>query len=136
MESMTSNPNRFAAWFNMTYQGAYRSMTIDDIRDLTECGLIHRHGYYSASQDGETIRGVLQYEQKREKRFTKQDNRDEQEPAKCRMCGQPLTPEPERKKGRPKEYCFNCESYRATERYRKWRKRKKRLLVKSTSGGV
>ncbi len=136
MEPMTSNPEKFATWFNMKFPGAYRSITKDDIIDLSECGLIHRYGYFSLSQDLETIRAILQYEQKREKRSARPTLEDKQEPPKCKKCKQPLPPEPERKKGGPKEYCHSCESSRNAERYRSWRKRKKRLFAKSSSGGV
>ncbi|MFC1938452.1 hypothetical protein ACFLWH_02210, partial [Chloroflexota bacterium] len=59
----STNPKAFADWFNLKYPGAYRSITTNDIADMTTCGLIGRYRYYSPSQDGETIRAVLQYEQ-------------------------------------------------------------------------
>ena len=134
MEPMTSNPEKFATWFNMKFPGAYRSITKDDIIDLTECGLIHRYGHFSLSQDLETIRAILQYEKLWEKRSERESAEDKLEPPKCKKCKQPLPPKFEGKKGRPKEYCHSCESSRNAERYRSWRKRKKRLLVESTSG--
>jgi len=136
MESMTSNPNRFAAWFNMTYQGAHRRITTEDVEDMTTCGLIGRYRYYSTSQDGEIIRGILQYEQLREKRSTQEATDDKEEPPSCKLCGEPLPPQCVGKRGRPRQYCPSCQSYRATERYRRWRKRKRRLGMVSTAGGV
>ena len=136
MESMTSNPNRFAAWFNMTYQGAHRRITTEDVEDMTTCGLIGRYRYYSTSQDGEIIRGILQYEQIRETRSTQKATEDKLEPPKCKMCGKTLPPQSEVKKGRPRQYCPSCQSSRATERYRRWRKRKRRLGMVSTAGDV
>jgi len=66
-----NSPEKFAAWFNQTYPGAYRSITAEDARDLTACGLICRYISYSKSKDGETIRGILRYEQMREIRSAK-----------------------------------------------------------------
>ena len=132
MKSITSNPNRFAAWFNEKYPGAYRQITTEDVENMSVCGLIGGYRYYSPPQDGEPIRGILQYEQLREKRPAEEASEDNKEPPSCKMCGQPLTPKHEGKSGRPKEYCSNCESSRNTERYRRWRK--KRLRNKSPSG--
>ena len=129
--------DKFAAWFNMKYPGAYRRITTRDVEDMTSCGLIRRYRYYSESQDGETIRAVLQYEQMREKRSAKQDTKDRLESPSCKMCGGPLPSDPEGKRGRPREYCSDCESLRNMERHRRWRKRrKKKLLVESTSGSA
>ena len=44
---ITSNPKRFAQWFNGKYIGSHRQITAEDVRDMAVCGLIHRHGYYS-----------------------------------------------------------------------------------------
>ena len=129
------SPIEFADWFNKKYPGAYRPITAVDVRELTKCGLIAHYRYYSLSQDGETIRGILQYEQLRQKKSTQESTEGKLEPPKCKMCEKPLPPEPEDKKGRPREYCTGCESSRNRERYRKWRKRKKKLLVERTSGG-
>ena len=63
MESMTSNPNRFVAWFNKTHPGAYRPITAEDVENLKSCELIHRYGFYSTSQDGKIVMGILRYEQ-------------------------------------------------------------------------
>ena len=126
MESMTSNPNRFAAWFNERYIGAYRQITAEDVEEMTVCGLIGRFRYYSPPQDGETIRGILQYEQLREKRSEQESAEDKLEPPKCKMCGRPLPIEPEDKGGRPKEYCSGCEQFRNKERQRKLRRRRRK----------
>ncbi|MFC1902549.1 hypothetical protein ACFLX4_00565 [Chloroflexota bacterium] len=131
-----TSPDKFAAWFNLRYPGAYRQITTEDVRDMTSCGLIHRYRYYSPPQDGETIRAILQYEQMREKRSAKQDTKDRLESPSCKMCSQPLPIEPKVRKGRPREYCSSCELLRNRERYRRWRERKKKLLVESTSGGA
>ncbi len=88
-----TSPQKFAAWFNEKYPGAYRRITTKDVEDMTTCGLIGLYRYYSPPQDGETIRGILQYEQLREKRFEQDSIEDKFEPSKCRMCGQPLLPE-------------------------------------------
>ena len=57
----------FVAWFNKTIPGACRSITTQDVRNMTTCGLIGRYGYY-IHLDIETVRAVLQYEQLRESR--------------------------------------------------------------------
>ena len=131
-----NSPDKFAAWFNLKYPGAYRQITTGDVEDMTSCGLIHRYQYYSESQDGDKIRAILQYEQMREKRSAKQDTEYRLESPSCKMCSQPLPLEPKGRKGRPREYCPSCESSRNTERYRRWRKRKNRLRAESTSGSA
>ena len=93
-----TDPERFAEWFNMSYRGAYRRVSVEDIRDMTECGLICRSRCYSPSQDGETIHAVLRYEQMRQKRSAKLLNECEPEQPSCKMCSQPLSPEPESNK--------------------------------------
>jgi len=67
MESMTSNPNRFAAWFNEKFPGVYRPITAEEVIYTTRCKLICRYGFY-LRDDFETARGILQYEQLRERR--------------------------------------------------------------------
>jgi hypothetical protein len=57
----SADPLKFAARFNSMVRGAYRTMTAADIRALTNCGLIGRHGFYERD-DVETVRGLLQYE--------------------------------------------------------------------------
>ncbi|MFC1894058.1 hypothetical protein ACFLYR_08635 [Chloroflexota bacterium] len=94
-----NSPKKFAAWFNEKYIGAYRRITTEDVREMTVCGLIGRYRYYSPPQDGETIRGILQYEQLREKRSEQGFAEDKFESPECKMCGQPLFPDPESKTG-------------------------------------
>jgi len=69
--------------------------------------------------------GILQYEQLRQKREKKATDHEQDQPYCCKLCGEPLPPEPEGKRGRPREYCDDCESKRAKERNSKWRKRRK-----------
>ena len=124
-----TSSGKFAALFNEKYPGAYRKVTAQDVRDMTTCCLIGRYGFY-LRDDLELVRGVLQYEQMREKRSAQPTLEDSQEPPKCKRCKQSLRPEPEGKRGRLREYCPSCEPFRNTERYRKWRKRKERLLAR------
>ena len=63
--AIMAEPRRFAAKFNSTVPGAYRQVTIDDIRQMAQCGLIGRHGFFSR-EDLEIVRGILRYEQLRE----------------------------------------------------------------------
>ncbi|MFC1982991.1 hypothetical protein ACFLV5_04345 [Chloroflexota bacterium] len=130
MNSMTSNSNRFATWFNITYPDAPRKITAEDVEDLKECELIHRYGFYSASQDGKTVMSILKYEQKRGKRSERKSNEDKSGPLMCKMCGQPLPVEPEGKSGRPKEYCPKCSRFRSRERQKKLRQRHKKQFDK------
>jgi hypothetical protein len=118
----------FAEWFNTKIPDAYREITTDDVRFMTECNLIGRHRFYGRL-DGETIRGVLQYEQLRQKRIQEQATEDESEQLKCKRCGQPLTYQHKAKKGRRREYCQQCESSRVKERYQKWR-RKRQVAIR------
>ncbi len=85
MESITSNPNRFAIWFNMTHPDVYRPITADDVRAMAYCGLIRRYRYYSPSLDGKTIMGILQYEKMREKRPARSAVEDRMEPPHLRF---------------------------------------------------
>ena len=121
---MITNPAKFAEWFNTRVPGAYRKMTTQDIRDMTECGLIGRHRYFMLS-DLQTVIGILQYEQLRQKRLEKL--LDSKQPRLCKLCGQPLPVQPEAKKGRPRDYCTQCESSRVRQRSRKWRKKQTAL---------
>ena len=116
-----TSPENFASWFNQTFPGAYRRITAGDVRGMTACGLICHYRTYSLSRDGETVRGILQYEQMREKQSTQPIPKEEREPPKCKMCGQLLPIEQKRESGRPKEYCPKCETLRAAERSRKHR---------------
>ena len=117
MELLVTSPEKFAAWFSKVVPGAYRQITADDTRLLTEIGLIGRYGYYFR-QDIEMVRGILLYEQLREERSQKLDVDDK----RCKICGQ-LLPEKGNGRGRPKEYCQLCEGARARQRYNNWTKR-------------
>lgn len=116
-------PEDFVAWFNKAIPDAYRQVTSDDIRLLPECGLIGRYGYY-IHLDIETVRAVLQYEQLQQNRQKRDEIRDEDGVIHCSRCGVALT-KPKTKRGRPREYCPDCESSRATRRYQKWRRKMK-----------
>ena len=112
----------FADLFNAKVPGAYRSITAHDIRDMVDCGLIKKWGGFF-SDDLQTVIGILNYEQIREKRTKEQTREVVDEPPRCKLCGQVLLPKAEGKKGRPREYCTDCESSRTTMRSRKWRKK-------------
>ena len=112
-------PNRFAEWFNRVAPGAYRQITAEDVQDMTQCGLIGRYGEYM-QLDIEIVRAVLQYEQLRHNRQKRADIRDSDGSVHCRRCGVALA-RPKAKRGRPSEYCRDCEPFRGRERNRKWR---------------
>jgi hypothetical protein len=125
MVQLITSPDKFADCFNAKVPGAYRQITAHDVKDLAACGLIGRYGYYGY-QDLHTIIGILKYEQLQQRRSKKPPQEALIEPPRCKGCGQPLPIEPEGKKGRPREYCSQCEPSRAKMRYRKWRRRRRR----------
>jgi hypothetical protein len=63
--AIMAEPRRFAAKFNSAVPGAYRQVTVDDVKQMAHCGLIGRHGFFTR-EDLETVRGILRYEQLRE----------------------------------------------------------------------
>jgi len=116
---LIASPDKFAAEFNHMVPGAYRSIDAQDVRDMTHCGLIGRYGHYGRP-DIETIRGILQHEELRQKRADKDTTVQNQEPLRCKRCGKPLSYQQYGKKGRPREYCPACEAFRARERYQRY----------------
>ena len=121
-----TNAHRFAEFFNSRVPGAYRRITERDALDMKICGLIGHSSYYGRT-DLEVVRGILQYEQKREKRSAQQESADGKlELPTCRLCGQPLPTESEGTIGRPREYCSGCESFRNKDRQKKWRLRRRK----------
>jgi len=123
---ITSGPKKFVEWFNEKYPGAYRRIGEEDVKDMTVGGLIHRHGYYGGLLDGEIVRAVLQYEQRRESRSLQQEQVEKA--LTCKICGQPLPETPERKTGRPREYCSDCEPQRIRQRQKSLRHRRRQLV--------
>lgn len=119
---LITNPQKFADFFNAKVPGAYRKVSADDIRDMTTCGLIGRYGYY-IHLDIETVRAILQYEQLRQNRQKKDEIKDDDGVIHCRGCGVVL--DRPKDKGRPREYCPDCESSRSTMRNQKWRRKMK-----------
>ncbi len=57
-------PDSFASKFNSIVHGAYRRVTVNDIRKMERCGLIGRRGFFTREDLG-TVRGILLYEQSR-----------------------------------------------------------------------
>lgn len=121
-----TNPAVFAERFNEKFDDSYRKITSDDVRIMIDCGLVKRYGYF-CRQDLETVRAVLQYEQRRQLVLPEKMTGDKLSPPRCKRCGQLLPDPPPGKKGRHGEYCPDCEPERSRERNRKWRKKK--LLV-------
>lgn len=125
MTHFISSPEKFADLFNAKVLGAYRKVNVDDIREMTTCGLIHRYDCYDTINDLQTVIGILNYEQLREKRTHQEEMELIGNLPLCRLCGKPLPEQPEDKKGRRKEYCNACQSSRSTMRGRKWRRKMK-----------
>ncbi|MBA7612802.1 hypothetical protein ES703_20042 [subsurface metagenome] len=117
---LTGNAERFADLFNAKLPGAYRQITAQDIKDMTDCGLIGKYKYYGRT-DLQIVRGLILYEQLWQKRMKKPTVEDKLQILCCKLCGDSLSTRPEGKKGRPREYCPKCESLRRKDRYRKWR---------------
>lgn len=126
MRRLIVKPEDFAEWFTKVVPGAFRSITTQDVRDMTTCGLIGRYGYYMHIEI-ETVRAILQYEQLRLDRQKRDEIRDDDGSIHCRRCGVALT-QPDGKKGRPREYCPDCESSRTTMRYQKWWRKMKAVM--------
>ncbi len=120
-------PEGSAAWFTGVMPGAYRQGSADDIRDMTACGLIGRYDCH-IQLDIETIRAILQYEQLRQNRQKKSEIRDSDGSIHCRRWGVVLA-KPDGKRGRPNEYCPDCEPLRGRERHRKWRSRQSAIAL-------
>jgi hypothetical protein len=123
----TASLEKFVAEFNSLVPSAHRKIDTMDVRHMTDCGLIGRYGYYGR-QDIEIVRAILQYEQLRQNRQKRDEIRDADGTIHCRRCGVKLAPEPDNKRGRPHEFCDKCESFRARERWSKWRNRKVKSL--------
>ena len=123
---LITSPKKFAALFNEKYVGANRRVTVEDVICMTSCKLIGRHDYY-LRDDLEIVRGVLEYEQLRERQPAQEYSEDKSGSRKCKICGQTLLYEPESKAGRPKEYCSECQTVRSKERKKKSRRRNKGL---------
>jgi hypothetical protein len=118
-----TSPDKFASWFKSEVPGAYREITSQDIRNMTDCGLIGRHGFY-LRQDLETVRAVLEYEQLRQNRQNRDEIVDAEGRIHCRRCGKLITTKQSRKKGRRREYCDGCEPFRVRERNEKYRNKR------------
>lgn len=123
MGQLATSPARFAAEFNSKVPGAYRQITAEDVGDLTDVGLIGRYGYY-INTDVETVRAILDYERRTELRRHRGEIKDPDGAMHCRRCGVVLA-NPKGKRGRPNEYCDDCDRFRGQERYRKYRSKMK-----------
>ncbi|MFC1953183.1 hypothetical protein ACFLWR_03535 [Chloroflexota bacterium] len=140
-----NTPEWFTSSFNKKFPGAYRLITVEDVNDMTDCGLIGRYGYYleniglsecygfNKQDDYETVRGILQYEQMRAKRQRQPKPGEKPEPPKCKRCGRLLPVKPKGKKGRSRAYCSGCESFRDNDRKRKSSSRSRKQSNKSPS---
>ncbi len=68
MEKLSGNTQQFAERFNSMFPGVHRPLAAEDVRELVNCGLIRRHGYYEWL-DLQTVRGILQYERSQAQRL-------------------------------------------------------------------
>lgn len=119
-------PEDFAAWFSKAIPGASRIIGVEDVQDMTTCGLIGRYGYY-IHLDIETVWAILQYEQLRQNREKRDEIRDSDGSIHCRRCGVALA-KSKTKRGRPNEFCDKCQPFRGRERNRKWRRKMKAAI--------
>jgi hypothetical protein len=123
---MLTDPDKFVIQFNESVPGAHRLISEQDIRDMTKCGLIGKHGGYFRSEI-QTVIAILSYEELRNKRIQKCKTEIAGYIPTCKGCGQPLKIPPPEKKGRHREYCPGCEHSRSRERSRKWRTKRKQF---------
>lgn len=121
MRRLIVRAEQFVEWFHRVVPGAYREITTEDVEDMTRCELIGRHGEY-LRLDIEIVRCVLLYEQLRENRQKRDEIKDDDGVIHCRRCGVVLV-KPKAKRGRPNEFCENCQPFRGRERNKKWRSR-------------
>ena len=70
MERLLVDAEKFAVKFNSLFQGAYRKITADDVREMTKCGLIGRHGYFE-QMDLHTVNGIIRCELLRDQRLNR-----------------------------------------------------------------
>jgi len=97
------------------------------VRDMTTCGSIGKYGYYG-NLDVEMVRCVLLYEQLRQNRQKRDEIRDSEGLMHCRRCGVALVAKPKAKRGRPSQYCAECQPFKRRERYKKWRRKTKAAI--------
>ena len=124
----------FVEWFAKAIPGAFRSIDVEDVQDMTTCGLIGRFDHY-IHLDIETVRAILQYEQLRHNRQKRDEIRDDDGAIHCRGCGVVLA-KPDGRKGRPNEFCDKCQPFRGRERYRKWWEKQTTTNPKGKNGLV
>ena len=124
---LITNPQKFADLFNAKVPGAYRQISTDDVKDMTNCGLIGKYGYYM-QLDIETVRAILQYEQLRQNRQKRDEIRDDDGVIHCRRCGVVLE-RTKVKRGRPNEFCDKCQPFRGRDRYLKWRSKQDAIAI-------
>ncbi len=115
-----TSPCKFATSFNSTVPGAHRQVSVEDVRDMTEAGLIGKYRYYD-SHDLEVVRGVLEYERLRSVRSEELAVSDLDDGRHCKKCGVPLPHTAQGQVGRPREYCHDCQFSRGADRARMWR---------------
>ncbi len=117
----------FTKWFNEKFSRVNRKITLDDVRLMTEGRLIGKYSYYT-KDDGETVRGILLYEQMRPRILEKVEMKPVNATRRCKKCGRLLPYLRRVRKGRHKEYCRRCNPVRLRERHRRWIL-KKRLKI-------
>ena len=127
MAHLTTSPGKFADEVNAKLLGAHRQITVEDVQDMTSCGLIGKYGFYG-HLELEMVRCVLLYEQLQQNRQKRDEIRDSEGIMHCRRCGVELA-KPESKRGRPNEYCDKCQPFRGRERYRKWRGKQDAIVM-------
>jgi hypothetical protein len=70
MERLRVDAEIFALKFNSLFQGSYRKITANKVREMTKCGLIGRSGYFE-QMDLHTVNGIIRYELLRNQRINK-----------------------------------------------------------------
>jgi hypothetical protein len=127
-----NNPKKFAAEFNQTVPNAFRKVDAEDIQYMTDCGLIRRYSGCYIRDDLQTVLGVLNYEHLQQNRQVRSEIKDEDGTLHCKRCRTVLADQPHGSRGRPREFCEECEHERLKERNRKyWEKKKAERICKS-----
>ena len=99
---------------------AHRKVDAVDIQLMTECNLIGKYSYYG-HVDIQLVWGILKYEQLKQNRESRNEIKGLDGIMHCSRCHVVLAAQPAGTRGRPREFCQDCEAARSRDRYRKRR---------------
>ena len=93
MKLLTNNPNKLASEFRQKVPDAYRKIDAEDIRYMTEYGLVGRYGFY-LRDDLKTVWGILKCEQRRQNREIRSEIKGTNGDIHCCLCDAILPVQP------------------------------------------